>query len=383
MSNVLVNDASLTAIANAIRDKNGSNARYKPGDMANAITNIPGPALDTKSIIANGTYSAEDENLDGYSAVTVNVPTQGITPTGTKQVTVTENGTKTEDVTNYASVEILTSVTGGGISIDDLATKAAPSGSIVITANSIAAHAFRNFENLTDVSAQNATSCGDYAFAGSGLTSGSFPLLETAGSNALNCPLTAISLPALTSCGTLFLGNKHVFTVIDGTMLPLLATCVSGAFNGDTITTSLTLPSWTGLGYTAASGTGHFRGMTKLVTLNLPKCEHIGGNECNGDAKLETVLLSKTSTAAGSKYIRNYAFQNCAKLNKLVLYGSVMWTLDNIGAFSGSPFASGKAGGTLYVPQSMIATYQADTNWATIIGYTNNSIAAIEGSIYE
>lgn len=166
-------------------------------------------------------------------------------------------------------------------------------------------------------------------------------------------------------------------------MLPLLATCASGAFNGDTITTSLTLPSWTGLGYTSPSGTNHFRGMTKLVTLDLPKCEHIGGNECNGDSKLETVLLGKTSTATGSKYIRNYAFQNCAKLNKLVLYGSVMWTLENIGAFGGSPFASGKAGGTLYVPQSMIATYQANANWATILGYTNNSIAAIEGSIYE
>lgn len=40
----------------------------------------------------------------------------GTTPTGTKSITITENGTTTEDVTNYASAEITVNVQGGGSS---------------------------------------------------------------------------------------------------------------------------------------------------------------------------------------------------------------------------------------------------------------------------
>ena len=41
MANVLVQDTSLTAIADAIRAKNGESTLYKPADMASAITAIP------------------------------------------------------------------------------------------------------------------------------------------------------------------------------------------------------------------------------------------------------------------------------------------------------------------------------------------------------
>ena len=38
MSKVLVEDTSLTAIADAIRAKNGETTQYKPAEMANAIS---------------------------------------------------------------------------------------------------------------------------------------------------------------------------------------------------------------------------------------------------------------------------------------------------------------------------------------------------------
>ena len=65
--------------------------------------------LITKTITANGTYSAEDDDADGYSSVTVNV-SGGVTPTGTKTVSITQNGTTTEDVTQYADVQISVNV---------------------------------------------------------------------------------------------------------------------------------------------------------------------------------------------------------------------------------------------------------------------------------
>lgn len=114
MANVLVRESSLEAIADAIREKLNTEDTYKPGEMADAIESISGggSSLGTKSITANGTYNASSDSLDGYSQVTVNVP-QGVTPTGTKQISITENGTTTEDVTNYANAEITVNVSGG------------------------------------------------------------------------------------------------------------------------------------------------------------------------------------------------------------------------------------------------------------------------------
>lgn len=72
------------------------------------------------SITQNGNTT---ENVFSYAnaEISVNVPT-GITPTGTKQISITQNGTTTEDVTNYASAEITVNVPssgGGGTSITD------------------------------------------------------------------------------------------------------------------------------------------------------------------------------------------------------------------------------------------------------------------------
>ena len=79
MSNVLVEEASLQAIADTIRSKLGVADTYLPSEMADAIDDIGG----------------------------------GVTPTGTKQISITENGTTTEDVTDYASAEITVNVSGG------------------------------------------------------------------------------------------------------------------------------------------------------------------------------------------------------------------------------------------------------------------------------
>lgn len=74
MSKVLVTESSLEDIADAIRAKNGTENTYKPGQMAAAIEALPGQStLVSKSITQNGSYDPEDDDADGYSAVTVNV----------------------------------------------------------------------------------------------------------------------------------------------------------------------------------------------------------------------------------------------------------------------------------------------------------------------
>ena len=66
--------------------------------------------LTTKTITENGTYNASSDEADGYSSVTVNVPQ----PSGTKQISITQNGTTTENVADYASAEITVNVPSSG-----------------------------------------------------------------------------------------------------------------------------------------------------------------------------------------------------------------------------------------------------------------------------
>ena len=61
MSKVLVNESSLTGIANAIRGKNGSTDTYKPSEMAAAITAISGggsgPEIPDSAFVLSGSMS--------------------------------------------------------------------------------------------------------------------------------------------------------------------------------------------------------------------------------------------------------------------------------------------------------------------------------------
>lgn len=57
-----------------------ANGTYDVTNLASVVVNVPssgGSTLGTKTIAENGTYSASDDGYDGYSSVTVNVPTGG------------------------------------------------------------------------------------------------------------------------------------------------------------------------------------------------------------------------------------------------------------------------------------------------------------------
>ena len=73
-------------------------------------------------------------------------------------------------------------------------------------------------------------------------------------------------------------------------------------------------------------------------------------------------------------------FYGCTSLTALVIRSAALVSLSNVSAFNNSPFASGKAGGTLYVPAALISSYQSASNWSTILGYPNNQIKSIEST---
>ena len=87
----VVNGSDLSSIADAIRTKGGTNVGLSfPDGFVGAIDDIPtggGSTLITKSITANGTYDADDDDADGYSSVTVAVPSKHFTGTFTGSTT--------------------------------------------------------------------------------------------------------------------------------------------------------------------------------------------------------------------------------------------------------------------------------------------------------
>ena len=74
------------------------------------------------------------------------------------------------------------------------------------------------------------------------------------------------------------------------------------------------------------------------------------------------------------------AFNADHELSVLIIRGNSVTSLSATSAFTNSPFASGGSGGTLYVPSALISSYQAATNWSTILGYANNQIKSIEST---
>ena len=91
MTDYKVSGSDLTSVASAIRTKGGTSAALSfPTGFVTAIGAIPSggsATLITKNITANGTYNASSDNADGYSSVTVAVPSKLVAGTFTGQTT--------------------------------------------------------------------------------------------------------------------------------------------------------------------------------------------------------------------------------------------------------------------------------------------------------
>lgn len=150
---------------------------------------------------------------------------------------------------------------------------------------------------------------------------------------------------------------------------------------------------------TSEFGGDYFSGCTKLTTLVAPKLVHVSARSLRS-TKIRYLVLPNggfiwntgcggCTSLIGADFgyqlsggsIEVNSFSGATSMNILVWRNTKsVSNLKNISAFANTPFASGKAGGTLYVPQALIANYQSATNWSTILGYANNQIKSIEST---
>lgn len=197
---------------------------------------------------------------------------------------------------------------------------------IAFDGNEIGPHAFHSCKNLSSISFPNATTVGEDAFNGTAITEivqTQFPKFRRSSSRTFASMqhLTRVFLPEV------FIGQ---FGLSDCTKLKTAV--IAGILNTHVFSSSTLLEAADFLGVSIAIGLSVFY---------------------------------KTA------------------ISLLILRANTLIALGTIGAFTNSPFASDGTGGTLYVPQALIADYQAATNWSTILSYPNNQILPIEGSIYE
>jgi hypothetical protein len=153
---------------------------------------------------------------------------------------------------------------------------------------------------------------------------------------------------------------------------PAVTTIDSSAFHSCSGLVSVNLP------VAQALNSNAFTGCKGLTTINIPAVKAIYGNSFQTCGKLTIIDFPSLLSIMDSS-----VFNSCAELRTIILRSATMCTLSNANAFTKTPFASGGTGGTVYVPQALIESYQAATNWSTLYAAGTCNFVAIEGSEYE
>lgn len=124
---------------------------------------------------------------------------------------------------------------------------------------------------------------------------------------------------------------------------------------------------------------GHsaFAYCSALTSVDLPSVTSIGAMAFNTCSSLTIVKLSDVTSIGAN------AFAWCSALTTIIARSATVIPLSSTSVLTQTPFASGKSGGTVYVPQALIESYQTATNWSTLYAAGTCNFVAIEGSEYE
>ena len=233
---------------------------------------------------------------------------------------------------------------------------------------SISRSAFFYCTSLTTVNFPVCTFIGYYAFGDcTRLTTVSFPACKAIDNSAFYyCTrLTTVSFPSCTRIGNDAFGGCTSLTTVS---FPSCTSIGSYAFTNCTNLTSVSLPVCTSIGGNA------FLSCPNLTSVNFPSCTSIGNYAFEYCVNLTSVSFPVCTSIGRS------AFRYCYNLSSLTLGASSVCTLSNSGVFLSTPYAgySASFSGTpyIYVPYSLVESYQTATNWA----YFSSYFSAIDGS---
>ena len=104
---------------------------------------------------------------------------------------------------------------------------------------------------------------------------------------------------------------------------------------------------------------------SSLTSVSFPVATNIGREAFYGCTSLTSVSFPVATN------IGREAFAYCSSLTTVILAGSSVCSMSHSNVFTSTPIASGT--GYIYVPSSLVASYQAATNWS----YFSAQISAI------
>ena len=235
-----------------------------------------------------------------------------------------------------------------------IAKNTEPNGNIVLsnTVTSIGNYAFGGKKNITSIIGPEVTNIGKYSFVNcSSLSNAVFQKVTRIEDDGFHDCTGLVTLDVRNVNSLVhrnFQNCSKLTTFVGG--LTKLPSCGQDVFNGCSSLSILVLPALTG-----NSAARCFRAMTSLATIDLG----LGFTGFTG----------------------NYNFQNSTSLTSIILRNpNQVVTISSTNEITGTPFANGGTGGTLYVPNNLISSYQSASNWSVILGYTNNQIKSIEST---
>lgn len=286
-------------------------AYIKPTATKGAATYTPGTS---DQIIASGTYLTGVQTIKGDANLTAENIAEGVSIFG---VAGTHSGGSGGE-----SSEIFDSILNGTIA-------SYTNNTLSIARDGL----FMNCSNLSTVSMPSCTQIKQYAFN--------------------NCKkLTSVNFPACTTVGT---NAFALCTSITTASFPVCTKVEMSGFAQCSKLTDVNLPVCSSLANYA------FARCSALTNIDLPACQQLGTlafSECYSLATASLPMAVKIS---------NSAFAKCTRLTSLYLMGSSVCQLAHSNAFTSTPIGgystSAGAYGKIYVPASLLTSYQTATNW--------------------
>lgn len=303
--NVAVPSTGITPQGTKTITENGT---HDVTNFAQAKVEVPMPAepTGTKEITSNGTH-----DVKAFANVNVAVPV-GVTPQGTKEIEITANGEKTEDVSSFKNVHIVTNVpsAGGGAGVPQekydsllqaLQTQTQAYSFTNADITSLRDSAFYNDKQLSSVTLQNATHVGANAFE--------------------RCTL-------LSKCS-----------------VDKMQTCGDSAFSRANLSQAV-FPNL------SAIARNMFVFCSYLKKVKCDKAISIDERAFNGCASLEVIDI------LGGGNISAPSTSELYKLKSVVLRGT-----ENVTPTSDTIWLPSSV--TIYVPDSLVEQYKSATNWSS------------------
>jgi hypothetical protein len=321
MSIKLVNDDSLTNIANAIRIKGSISGTLEfPDGFVSAIQAIPSGITPsgTLSITSNGTY-----DVGSFASADVNVSGGG-GDTDTEDWFVVGNVLSVYSNNRVSFIRQCAFMCNGYLV-----------GASFASATRIFASAFRSCSSLAYINAPNVVSIYSDAFA--------------------HCsPLTSIDFPNCTSLHTSAFAGC---TQLEEVSLPRVTYIASSVFSGCSALRSIYMPA-----LKKTSGADIFGQCRSLSFISLDALTETASSTFRYCTGLTTARFSKLS------YIKAGTFASCSSLMSLYLLNESVASLAGINAFFSTPMSLSSYTGTfgsIYVPASLVSDYKVARNWST------------------